>query len=77
MKPLQSDIAALFAAACAPTELNGTTLANTAVADANARGGSIIFLTRTVYQDLCYRANLPELARYKGKAIWITSDPIA
>lgn len=56
--------------------LNGTEVANKAAVEAAAKGSGIIFLTRSEYQDLCYRANLPELRRYKGYTIWITSDPI-
>ena len=57
-------------------DIDGRAIANAAVIEANAKGSGIIFLTRSAYQDLCYRANLPELARYKGKTIWIVSDPI-
>jgi hypothetical protein len=57
-------------------ELNGTEAANRAVIESNAKGAGIIFLTRSEYQDLCYRANLSELSRYKGKTIFIVSDPI-
>jgi len=72
---MKTNIAAMIAAALtAATDLNGTAIANQAVAEANAKGSVIIFLTKSAYQDLCYRANLPELARYKGKTIWITSD---
>jgi hypothetical protein len=39
-------------------ELNGTEAANRAVIESNAKGAGIIFLTRSEYQDLCYRANL-------------------
>jgi hypothetical protein len=72
----KSNAADMLAAAFTTPELNGTAIANQAVIEANARGSVIIFLPRSVYQDLCYRANLPELARYKGKTIWITSDPV-
>lgn len=72
---MKANIAAMVAAALtAASDLNGTAIANQAVVEANAKGSSIIFLTRSAYQDLCYRANLPELARYKGKTIWIVSD---
>lgn len=57
------------------TAINGTEAANRAVIEANAKRSGIIFLTRSEYQDLIFRAVLPELARYKGKTIWITSDP--
>lgn len=57
-------------------ELNGTQAANRAVEAATARGSSLIVLTKSEYQDLCYRASLPELTRYKGKTIWIVSDPV-
>jgi len=72
---MPTNIAALFAAAMSAADFNGTAIANQAVAEANAKGAAIIFLTKSAYQDLCYRANLPELARYKGKTIWIVSDP--
>jgi hypothetical protein len=64
----------MLAAARPAADFNGTAIANQAVIEANAKGSGIIFLTRSVYQDLCYRANLPELVRYKGKTIWIVSD---
>jgi hypothetical protein len=67
----------LSASASASPELNGTAIANKAVVEATAEGRSLIFLTRSEYQDLCHRAVLPELARYKGKAICVVSDPIA
>jgi hypothetical protein len=72
---MKTNIAAMLAAALTAADFNGTALANQAVIEANAKGSGIIFLARSAYQDLCYRANLPELVRYKGKTIWITSDP--
>lgn len=57
-------------------DIDGTAIANEAVIEANTKGSGIIFLTRSAYQSLCYRAHLPELVRYKGKTIWIVSDPI-
>lgn len=56
-----------------PGELNGTEAANRAVAEC-APDSSMIFLTRSEYQDLIYRAHLAELKTYKGKYIWIVSD---
>jgi hypothetical protein len=67
--------AMMLSAATSP-ELNGTAIANKAVAEATAEGRSLIFLTRSEYQDLCHRAVLPDLDRYKGKAICVVSDPI-
>lgn len=71
---MKAKIAAMVATALAAADFNGTAIANQAVIEANAKGSVIIFLTRSAYQDLCYRANLPELKRYKGKTIWIVSD---
>jgi hypothetical protein len=57
------------------TEVNGVQAANRAVA-ACAPGSSMIFLPRTLYQDLLTRSRVPDLARYKGKTIVVVSDPI-
>lgn len=58
-----------------PGELNGTEAANKAVAEC-APDSSMIFLTRSEYQDLIYRAHLAELKTYKGKYIVIVSDAV-
>jgi hypothetical protein len=54
-------------------ELDGEAAANRAVERAGP-DRSLIFLTRSVYEDLLARTCLPELKRYKGKHIVITSD---
>lgn len=56
-------------------ELNGLEAANMAVANC-APDSSIIFLTKSQYQDLLYRANLHDMKTYKKKTIFIVSDPI-
>jgi hypothetical protein len=55
-------------------ELNGLEAANMAVANC-AADSSIIFLTKSQYQDLLYRANLHDMKTYKKKTIFIVSDP--
>jgi hypothetical protein len=57
------------------TEVNGVQAANRAVASC-AADVSMIFLPRTLYQDLVSRSRVPDLARYKGKTIVVVSDPI-
>lgn len=64
---------AAFGAAPEPKGLNGTEAANRAVAAA-APDSTVIFLTRSEYQDLIYRAGVAELKSYKGKRIFIVSD---
>lgn len=54
-------------------EINGVEAANKAVENC-APDSMIIFLTRSEYQDLLARANLPELKSYKKKMIIVTSD---
>lgn len=66
-------LAAAFTPAAAQ-ELNGVDAANRAVADA-APDSTMIFLPRSAYQDLLYRAGLSELKSYKGKHIVVVSDP--
>jgi CheY-like chemotaxis protein len=56
-------------------ELNGLEAANRAVANCTP-DSSIIFLTKSEYQDLLYRAKLNEMRNYKKKTIIIVSDPI-
>jgi len=58
-----------------PEELNGVEAANRAVANC-AQDSTLIFLTKSEYQDLLYRSNLAELKTYKKKIICIVSDPI-
>ena len=55
-------------------ELNGLDAANMAVANCTP-DSSIIFLTKSQYQDLLYRANLHDMKTYKKKTIFIISDP--
>ncbi len=56
-------------------ELNGVQAANRAVANCG-EDGTLIFLTRSEYQDLVNRSNVPDLKTYKKKTICIVSDPI-
>jgi hypothetical protein len=56
-------------------ELNGLEVANKAVANCGP-DSSIIFLTKSEYQDLLYRANLHDMKTYKKKSIIIVSDPV-
>lgn len=56
-------------------EINGVQLANRAV-EACGEGCSMIFLSRSEYQDLLTRSRVPDLCRYKGKTIVIVSDPV-
>lgn len=58
-----------------PKELNGLEAANRAVANC-APDSTLIFLTKSEYQDLVYRANLHDMKTYKKKTIIIVSDPI-
>jgi Zn-finger nucleic acid-binding protein len=54
-------------------ELDGVEAANRAVAALDP-DCTMIFLTRSEYQDLLIRSRLPELASYKGKHITVVSD---
>lgn len=56
---------------------NGVIAANQAVERATKEGSSMIFLTRSEYEDLIFRACLPELNSYKGKFVMVVSDPPA
>jgi hypothetical protein len=57
------------------TQVNGIEAANLAVSKCDP-DSTIIFLTRSEYQDLLSRSVLSELKRYKRKAIIVVSDPL-
>jgi hypothetical protein len=54
-------------------ELNGVEAANKAVENCSP-DSTIIFLKKSEYEDLLFRATLAELKIYKGKRIIVVSD---
>lgn len=55
--------------------VNGIEAANRAVAEC-AEDSSMIFLTKSEYEDLIFRAVVPELKTYKKKTIFVVSDEV-